>query len=371
MRVLSTVIPFALLCAVCATTDVAQATEPTVEEVFNRVQSSVVTLYTEQRTGLTDREGVAQTIGGNGSGVLIDGGRILTAAHVVHSVDKVEVRFADGTRVPARIVGSVVQADVAMVQLDVAPPQGVRPAVLADSDKVRIGSRCLAVGAPHGLTHSLTVGYVSARRSQDHPTLDILDVEHFQTDAQINPGNSGGPLFDMNGQVIGIVVHNITSTGGSVGLGFAVTSNTTRRYLLDRNPIWSGMTEIYLTGQLAQAFQLPEGQSGFLLQHVAKNSPADPRHEAVDEGQNRARNSADKCRLKADVERRQRSGQLDAPAEKSRHQAKKEGKCRRGDRDREAEADHAQGPVGPVPRHVGLHKLPPAKCRAGPESRSV
>lgn len=270
--------PIAILSALLvAISGVAHAAEPTIEEVFNSVQSSVVTLWVQEETAVRDAQGRAQMMSGNGSGVLLEGGRILTAAHVVHTSDKVTVEYVDGTRAPARVIGSVVQGDVALIQVDDAPPAGVRPAVLGDSDQVSIGSRCFVVGAPLGLTHTLTVGYISARRIQDHPTLDLLDIEYFQTDASMNPGNSGGPMFDMKGQVIGIVSFGKSSTGQgeSVGLGFAVTSNATRRHLLERNSIWSGMTEFYLTGKVAEAFQLPPGQSGFLLQRVTKGSPAD------------------------------------------------------------------------------------------------
>jgi len=255
----------------------AHAPEPSIEEAFSGVESSVVTLWVEEETGIRDAQGRMQLTSGNGSGVLLEGGRILTAAHVVHTSNKVTVQYVDGTRAPARVIGSVVSGDVALLQVDAAPPAGIRPAVLGDSDQVRIGSRCFVVGAPLGLTHTLTVGYVSARRIEDHPTLDLLDIEYFQTDASMNPGNSGGPMFNMNGHVIGIVSFGKSSTGQgeSVGLGFAVTSNAARRHLLERNPIWSGMTEYYLTGPIAQAFQLPPGQSGFLLQRVTKGSPAD------------------------------------------------------------------------------------------------
>jgi S1-C subfamily serine protease len=164
---------------------------------------------------------------------------------------------------------------VALLQIEGAPPKGVRPAEIGDSDAVRVGSLCFVVGAPFGISHTLTVGHISARRVRDHSSMDLFATEHFQTDAAINPGNSGGPMFDMKGRVIGIVSFIHTETGQSAGLGFAVTSNTARRLLLDRSPIWSGMTEVFLGGPLARAFQLPEGRSGFLVQRVVKGSPAE------------------------------------------------------------------------------------------------
>ncbi len=263
--------------AIIAFTGEARAAQPapSVAEVFARVHTAVVTLYTRGETGLRDAEGVAEPEFGQGSGVLIEGGRIMTAAHVVHTADMVMVRYVDGTQARARIISSAFQGDVALLELLEAPPAGIRPATLGDSDKVAIGSVCFVVGAPLNLTHTLTVGHISARRGQDHPSLDILDVEHFQTDAALNPGNSGGPLFDMNGQVIGIASFIRSRIRENAGLGFAVTSNTARRLLLERSAIWSGMTELYLTGPLARAFQIPEGRSGFLLQRVAKGSPAD------------------------------------------------------------------------------------------------
>lgn len=277
MRARSIAVVSAFLLAVCVTGGDASSAEAqaSLEDVFASVFTSVVTLYTEGETGLRDAQGVAQVQSSQGSGVLLEGGRILTAAHVVHSADMVVVAYADGTRVPGHVIGSVVQGDVALLRVDEAPPSRIRPAVLGDSDQVRVGSECFVVGAPLGLTHTLTVGHISARRVRDHPVHDLLDTEHFQTDAAINPGNSGGPMFDMQGRVIGIVSYIRSNTRESAGLGFAVTSNTARRLLLERNPIWSGMTEVFLTGRLAQAFQLPEGRSGFLLQHVAKDSPAD------------------------------------------------------------------------------------------------
>lgn len=250
------------------------AAAASVEEVFQSVQTSVVTLYTTMDTGLRDAAGVAQTESSVGSGVLLEGGRILTAAHVVHSADEIVVDYVDGTRGSASVIGSVVQGDVALLRLDSPPPAGIRPATLGNSDEVRVGSQCFVVGAPKGHSHTLTVGYISARRVRDHPYIDLLDTEHFQTDASINPGNSGGPMFDMQGRVIGVVSYIISRTRESAGLGFAVTSNTARRHLLERSPVWSGMTEVFLTGALASAFQIPEGRSGFLLQRVAKGSPA-------------------------------------------------------------------------------------------------
>lgn len=249
-----------------------QSAEP-VADIFDEVQTSVVTLHIAKATGLVDSEGRVGVQEFLGSGVLLENGRILTAAHVVHEADSVAVEFFDTTMGKARVIGSVVQGDVALLELINAAPQDVKPAELGNSDEVRIGSQCLVIGSPRGQTHTLSVGYISAKRSWEGPKKGLAKPDLFQTDAAINPGNSGGPMFNMAGQVIGIVSHIKTTTGDSAGLGYAITSNTAKRLLLERNSIWSGITEVFITGELAGALQLPEGRSGFLLQHVAQDSP--------------------------------------------------------------------------------------------------
>lgn len=249
--------------------------EGTLEEVYDRVHKSVVTIYTIGRTGLLNAEGQAATESGVGSGVLIsDDGKILTAAHVVQTADAVRIEFADGTVLPAKVVGSSPLADVAMVQLERSVPATATIAPLGNSDDVKVASRAFVVGAPLGIGHTLTVGHISARRGSEGMR-DALDVEVFQTDAAINKGNSGGPMFNLKGEVIGIVSFIVSQSGGSEGLGFAITSNTARKLLLERNPMWSGMQSIPLAGPFAEAFNVPKGTAGLLIQTVAKDSPGE------------------------------------------------------------------------------------------------
>jgi len=274
--------PPLLLLALCALSACATAApryavqEEGLEEVFARVQDSVVTIYTLGRTGVTDSAGQVATEGGVGSGVLIDGeGRILTAAHVVQTADLVAVEFAGGEPLEARVLGTVPLADVAMIQLTGPVPAGIRPAQLGDSGAARVASRVFVVGAPLGISHTLTVGYLSARRKVPSLVGVGFDVEVFQTDAAINQGNSGGPLFDMQGRVIGLVSYIVSQSGGSEGLGFAVTSNTARTLLLERGLFWSGMDYVVLAGPFASALNLPAGQAGLLVQRVAQGSACD------------------------------------------------------------------------------------------------
>jgi S1-C subfamily serine protease len=105
---------------------------------------------------------------------------------------------------------------------------------------VRVGDQII-VGAPYGLGHSLSVGYISARWAPNTIYRTMPLAEFFQTDAVINTGNSGGPMFSMKGEVIGIVSHNISKSGGSEGLGFVVTLNTARQLLLEKRSFWTGL----------------------------------------------------------------------------------------------------------------------------------
>ena len=163
-----------------------------------------------------------------GSGVLISrDGRVMTAAHVVHSMDEITVQFLGGETVPARVVFSEPAADLSLLQLERVPP-GATVAAMADSTRSQVGDPVIIVGAPYGLAYSLSAGYISARWAPNTVYKTMPLAEFFQTTATINTGNSGGPMFAMNGEVIGIVSHNISKSGGSEGLGFVVTLNTAK-----------------------------------------------------------------------------------------------------------------------------------------------
>ena len=99
-------------------------------------------------------------------------------------------------------------------------------------------------------------------------------AEYFQTDAAINPGNSGGPMFNMKGEVIGLVSYNLSQTGGSEGLGFAITSKVASEFMLEEKSFWSGVNGYLLSGDLAQVFNVPPPGLGLLVQRIAAGSPA-------------------------------------------------------------------------------------------------
>ncbi len=244
--------------------------------VFRQVDPAVVVVRTTERTVLRRSNGRQVSVEGLGSGVLVSAdGKVVTAAHVVQTADTVIVEFADQGPFAADVIASEPAADVALLQLQ-RIPDGLKPVKLGDSDKAQVGEQVFVVGAPLGITHTLTVGHLSARHKPNATFSDMLNAEFFQTDAAINRGNSGGPMFNLKGEVIGIVSYIVSQSGGSDGLGFAVTSNVTRRLLLEEPSVWSGLDGYLLTGEAARAFNLPVGfKAGLLVQRVALASPAD------------------------------------------------------------------------------------------------
>src|SRR5262249_46258415 len=191
-------------------------------------------LAPEGKRGFVDLQGL-------GSGVVIsDTGQVLTAAHVVQAADKILVSLSEEVVVPARVVSSFPPSDVALLQLEKIPP-GLVAAKLGDSNRVEVGDPVFVIGHPFGLDYTLTTGVLSARRKPKKASGSIALREVFQTDAAVNQGNSGGPMFNMQGEVIGIVSALVSKTGGFEGLGFATPSNVARQLLLDQRGVWSGV----------------------------------------------------------------------------------------------------------------------------------
>jgi len=208
---------------------------------------SVVTIYVASSTTSASGSGV----------VLTDDGYVVTNNHVVAdagSDGSVQVRIADGTLYDATVVGTDPSSDLAVVKLDGA--SGLTPATFADSDKVQVGDVAVAIGAPLGLSNTVTDGIISATdravqtgSGQDDATV----IDALQTDAAINPGNSGGALVNAAGEIIGINSAIATvasgasgsqSQSGNIGVGFAIPSNTVKRIA----------NEIIDTGKATRAF---------------------------------------------------------------------------------------------------------------------
>lgn len=241
-------------------------------DVFDRVAPSVVVVRTMERDIPETGERRTVSISGLGSGVLMSlEGKVLTAAHLVQAASEIRVEFVGGERVAARVIASEPDADVALLQLE-RVPAGAVVARLGDSNLARIGEEVFIVGAPYGISHTLTVGHIGGRHKPGQVWDRFTLAEFFQTDAAINQGNSGGPMFNMAGEVIGIVSHIISKSGGFEGLGFVVTSNVARELLIERRSPWWGFDGVLLTGDLARVFNL--AGPGLLVQRVVDGTPA-------------------------------------------------------------------------------------------------
>lgn len=216
---------------------------------------------------------------GMGTGMLLDRqGHILTNYHVVRDVDEIRVQLSDKRSFGAKIVGADRKTDVAVLVLEGSIPRDLPTVELGDSDALEDGHLVMAIGAPFGLTQTVTTGVISAKGRSD---VGIADYEDFlQTDAPINPGNSGGPLINMRGEVVGMNSAIETMVGQYSGVGFAIPSNMIKDMLptlVKGGQISRGMIGVSIqdvTGELAKQFGLPANK-GALIAQVNRNSPAE------------------------------------------------------------------------------------------------
>lgn len=211
-----------------------------------------------------------------GSGVIVSpDGYIITNNHVVEQADEIRVTLYDKRSFRARVIGADTKTDVTVVKIDADDLQAIK---WGNSDKLQVGEFVLAIGNPYRLSHTVTMGIISA---VGRANVGIADYEDFiQTDAAINPGNSGGPLVNVKGELIGINTAIFSRSGGYQGIGFAVPSNMARLVmdqLVKEGKVtrgWLGVTIQELTPELSQKFGL-EASSGALIGDVAKGSPAE------------------------------------------------------------------------------------------------
>ncbi|CAB4959683.1 unannotated protein [freshwater metagenome] len=214
-----------------------------------------------------------------GSGFVVSSdGDVVTNAHVIDGADAVKVKIGDGDTLTAKVVGVDRSTDIAL--LKVAAPKALTPLALAQSSQVQVGDPTYAIGNPYGLSRTLTTGVVSAlHRSIESPNgYAITGV--LQTDAAINPGNSGGPLLDGQGRVVGVNSQIATSSsssdggsGGNVGIGFAVPSDTVSRVVQQLRTTGTAK-HAYLGVGTADAASAGEDGVGATIASVASDGPA-------------------------------------------------------------------------------------------------
>jgi serine protease Do len=212
---------------------------------------------------------------GQGSGFLISpDGYILTNAHVVDDVDEVVVKLNDKREFRAKVIGTDVRTDVALLKINT---DNLPRVAIGDPNRLRVGEWVLAIGAPFGFENSVTAGIVSAK-GRSLPQENY--VPFIQTDAAVNPGNSGGPLFNLRGEVVGMNSQIISRSGGSMGLAFAIPIDVAMdvaEQLKSRGKVSRGRLGIIIqevTADLAESFGLKSPQ-GALVAEVEAGSPAE------------------------------------------------------------------------------------------------
>jgi putative serine protease PepD len=260
-----------------AATDAANTTSSTttVNDVYRRSARSVVEITvttSSSGSGGTSPFGAPQQGSGTaqGTGFVIDSnGDIVTNHHVVENATSIKVTFADGTTADAKLVGSDATTDLAVIHVDVNSSE-LHPLAFGDSSALQVGDAVVAIGDPYGLENTVTAGIVSAldrtiTSPNNHPIGGAI-----QTDAAINSGNSGGPLLNLSGQVIGVNSQIESSSGGNIGIGFAVPSNTVKKVVAQL--IADGKaTHPYLGVKLGDS----SDPAGAKVGEVASGAPAD------------------------------------------------------------------------------------------------
>jgi S1-C subfamily serine protease len=302
--------PTVALPSIIAKNETLAAIETTLAEIYAQVNPSVVNIQVTQKAEMPDFPQIPnfpfffeQPQGrpdqqqpqepqefyrrGAGSGFVWDKeGHIITNNHVVEDADKITVTFADNTIVPAEVIGTDPDSDLAVLKVDL-PADRLQPVELGDSNQVKVGHVAVAIGNPFGLENTMTVGYIStlgrvlpsSSGQGQGPTFTIPDI--IQTDASINPGNSGGVLVNDQGQVIGVTAAIESPVRASAGVGFAIPSAIVKKVvpaLIEdgyfEHP-WLGLSGMSLTPDLAKAMNLKEDQRGALVIDVTPDSPAD------------------------------------------------------------------------------------------------
>ena len=222
--------------------------------------------------------GIKRKVASLGSGFVIDGkkGLIVTNNHVIADADEIVIKFHDGSMLKVeKIIGRDMKTDLALLKVN--PKKPLVDVKFGSSKNMRVGDWVMAIGNPFGLGGSVTVGIISAKqRDINSGPYD----EYLQTDAAINKGNSGGPLFNMDGEVVGVNTAIISPTGGSIGIGFAVPSDSVVRIIEQLKKFgeirrgWLGVRIQTVTEEIAKSLNT-EPEKGAYVSTVSPKSPAE------------------------------------------------------------------------------------------------
>ena len=266
----------------------AVETQDAFVQVYKNTKDSIVNIRTKKTVVVNTYNPLEELLFGRSGGeekresgalgsgfVVSEDGYIVTNNHVVSNADEIFVKFSDGREYKTKLIGTSPEVDIAVLKIE--SNEKFKPLEFSDSDKVAIGQWSIAFGNPMGLNDSMTVGVVSA---SGRSSLGIEEIENFiQTDAAINQGNSGGPLIDINGKVIGVNTAILSTSGGSVGLGFAIPSNlvsVVKDSIISTGKFEKPYIGVYLNNLDSEKIKALNIKStnGVLIAKVIENGPA-------------------------------------------------------------------------------------------------
>ena len=253
----------------------AGAQFPSFADLAEKLTPSVVNISSFSQSETENGEGNTPLSESLGSGFIIDGnGYIITNNHVVDKAESISITLSDNTKTEARVIGKDPKTDLALIKIETKRP--LNAVKFGDSDKIRVGDWVLAIGNPFGLGSSVTAGIVSAK-SRD---IESGPYDSFiQTDASINQGNSGGPMFNLQGEVIGISSAIFSTTGASQGVGFAIPANLAGwviSQLKEHGEVkrgWIGIKIQPNTPEIADSLGISANQ-GVVVSEITEQGPA-------------------------------------------------------------------------------------------------
>jgi S1-C subfamily serine protease len=276
-----------------------QATPPALPTAADpaEVGTTLEALYQQVLPGVV----AIRTNGSLGSGFVFDNeGHVITNQHVVEGASEVEIAFASGFQAHGTVVGSDVDADIAVIQVQNAPADQIHPLALGDSNTLNVGEQVVAIGNPFGLSGTMTLGIVSGlgRTQFAHADADgsgfFSTADIIQTDAAINPGNSGGPLFNLQGEVVGVnqsirtnAFDETTGTAVNSGVGFSISINLVKRivpYLIRDGKYEYPYLGITSSSELGLAQIEALGLNTYTGAYVLEVAPGGPADEAGIQG---------------------------------------------------------------------------------------
>ncbi len=272
LKLIVLVFAFILTNIICA-----NAQLPTLAPLIESLQPSVVNISTIAKETGDDNEELfdARKTEALGSGFIIDeAGFIVTNNHVISGAEDIEVILFDNTRVPAKLIGHDKKTDLALIKIEAQ--KKLSPVKFGDSNAAKVGDWVVAIGNPFGLGSSASVGIISAKERD----IESGPYDSFlQTDASINEGSSGGPMFNLNGEVIGVNTVMFSNNGVNMGVGFAIPSDMVK-WVVPQLKVsskvvrgWAGLKVQSISEDLAKSLKLP-GTQGVLVSGLTENSPA-------------------------------------------------------------------------------------------------